>query len=279
MVAPLAIPLGAKIAMGVGGGMAAGGILGSAFGKKKSKPIDISDQLARVTGTYGQNRQINRGLYDELQPLTGEFKREAGDVISGAREDFAAGKGEYLGETQKLAEDAKNALRANLYSGTFAGLPDTLRSVREASAAGSGIDSGAFQQAVQNVGVDTARTLAMGERDIQVEGLQQQQRAQENVFNAFNQLSSKLSDTQMGVLTTVLDTGREDLVRKATTEMGLNEAETQAVVDLLNFRASGQMAQATAADANRQSLYNALIGGGMGLLGRMTSAPTPQAGG
>lgn len=263
------------VPIAIGGGMAAAGLAGSLLGKKKAKAPDISQQLAQVSATYAKNRDLNRGLYDELQPLTGQFKQEAGDVISGAREDFAAGKGEYLGETKKLADEAKNALRANLYSNTFAGLPDTLRSVREAAAAGGGIDSGAYQQAVQNVGVDTARTLATGERDIQIEGLQQQQRAQENVFNAFNQLSNKLTDTQMGVLTTVLDTGREDLVRKATTEMGLNESETQAVVDLLNFRQSGQLAVDTAADANKQALYNALIGGGAGLLGRAT----PAAGG
>lgn len=252
----------------VGGLMAGAGIAGSLFGKKKAKTPDISQQLAEVRKTYEKNRSINQGLYTDLQPLTQQFKTDAGDVITGAREDFAAGKGEYLGETKKLAEDAKNALRANLYSGTFAGLPDTLRSVREAAAAGGGIDSGAYQQAVQNVGMDTARTLASGERDIQIEGIQQQQRAQENVFNAFNQLSNKLTDTQMGVLTTVLDTGREDLVRKATVEMGLNESETQAVVDLMNFRASGKLAVDSADDANRQALYNALITGGAGIFGR-----------
>lgn len=270
MVAPL-VPLAVA-----GGAMMAGGAAGSLFGKKKAKAPDISEQLAKVQATYNRNRDINRGLYDELQPLTGQFKQGAEDVMTGAKEDFAAGKGEYLGETKKLAEEAKNVLRANLYSGTFAGLPDTLRSVREAAAAGGGIDSGAYQQAVQNVGVDTARTLATGERDIQIEGLQQQQRAQENVFNAFNQLSNKLTDAQMGVLTTVLDTGREDLVRKATVEMGLNESETQAVVDLMNFRASGKLAVDSAADANRQALYNSLITGGAGLLGRSSA---PAAGG
>lgn len=261
MVVPLAVPLV------VGGAMAAGGIAGSIFGKKKTKPIDISQQLNQVRATYAQNRDLNRGMYDQLQPLTEKYKTDSKGVMDATRQEFETGKGEYLGETKRLADEAKNALRANLYSDTFAGLPDTLRSVREASAAGSGIDSGAYQQAVQNVGMDTARTIAGGERDIQIEGLQQQQRAQENVFNTFNQLSQKLNDSQMSVLTKALDTGREDVVRRATVEMGLNESEAQAVIDLMNFKASGDLASQSSADANRQALYNSLIGGGASIMG------------
>jgi hypothetical protein len=152
-------------------------------------------------------------------------------------------------------------MRANLYSSTFSGLPDTLQAVREASAAGGGLNTGSYQKAVNDVGRTTAQTLGQGERDIQLAGVQNRQGAQEQAFNAFNNLSSKLTDQQMAGLTKVMDTGREDLIRQYTTSMGLNEDEAQAIIGLLNFQQSGNMAQNTAADANRTALLSSIIGG------------------
>lgn len=252
----------APIVLGLGAGLAAGGIAGSVFGKKKSKPIDISQQLAQLHGSYARQNQLNADLPVQLNPLTQGYKADLQSALSGAKTDFAANKAEYLGATDANTKAAQDAMRANLYSKTFNALPDTLQAVREASAAGGGLNTGSYQKAVGDVGRTTAQTLGEGERDIQIQGLNNRQSAQENAFNTFNNLSSKLTDQQINGLTKVLDTGREDLVRQYTTAMGLSEAETQGVIDLLNFQQSGNLAQSTAEDAQKQALYNALIGGG-----------------
>lgn len=262
MVAPI-------IPIAIGAGMAGGGIAGSLFGKKKAKPIDITAQLKQVQDSTMRSRGRVDDLYDALQPKTEAFKNESMGVLNTARETAGAERDRFLTETDDLTKQSKDLLRANLYSDTFQGLPDALRAVREASAAGSGIDSGAYQQAVQNVGRDTASNLVRGERDIQIEGLKGQQDAQRVAYQTFGALSSKLDDQQLDLLAKVLDTGREDMVRRTASQIGLDESETQAIVDLLNFRASGNLAAQTSADEQRQQLYNALIGGGSMLMGSM----------
>jgi len=259
----MALPLAA-----VGAGMAAAGVAGSLFGKKKSQPIDITQQLNRVRDTYAQNQLQNTQLGTELKPLTADYRSGLASALEGARADFAGNKNEYLTRTDENTKQAQDALRANLYSKTFNAVPDSLQAIREASAAGGGLKTGSYQKAIGDFGGQLAQTLGEGERDIQVMGINNRQSAQENAFNTFNNLSSKLTDQQIQGLTKVMDTGREDLIRQYTTSMGLAQEETQAIIDLLNFQQSGNFAQNTADDANRQALYNALISGGAGLLGR-----------
>lgn len=259
----MAIPL-----MAVGAGLTAAGVGASLMGKKKSKPIDISRQLSELQSTFGRNRQLNTGLKESLDPLTAGYKADLASTLKGAKDDFAANKAEFLGSTDANTKQAQDALRANLYSKTFNAVPDSLQAIREASAAGGGLNTGSYQKQLGDFGGQLATTLGEGERNIQITGIQNRQGAQEQAFSAFNNLSNKLTDSQLDGLTKVLDTGREDLVRQYTTEMGLNESETQSIIDLLNFQQSGQLAQDSAADKNRQDLYNALIGGGTTLLGK-----------
>lgn len=259
MVAPL---------VAVGAGLAAGGVAGSLFGGKKIKKPDITQQLAQVNKQISTSRGRVDQLYDQLQPLTQRYQTGAEDVIGQGRATADEERNKFLSSTSELATQAKDALRQNLYSDTFAGLPDTLRAVREASAAGSGIDSGAYQAQVGNIGRDVARNLTTGERDIQIAGLEGQQNAQQVAYQTFSNLSSKLDDQQLDLLAKVMDTGREDMIRRTAGQLGLDEAETQAIISLLNFRESGQMAADSAEASNRQALYNALIGGGSMMMGK-----------
>ncbi len=234
-------------------GGVAGGALGGFSGGEKSKPIDITAQLNKLQDTYSKNRQLNQGLTTSLNPLTDKYKADLASALSGAKQDFTGERNNYLTATDANTKEAQDAMRRNLYSTTFNALPDTLQAVREASAAGGGLNTGSYQKAVNDVGRTTAQTIGQGERDIQLAGVNNRQGAQENAFNAFNNLSSKLTDQQINGLTKVMDTGREDLVRQYTTDMGLNADETQGIIDLLNFQASGDMAAHTADEANSSS--------------------------
>ncbi len=251
----------------LGAGMAAGGVAGSLL-QKKPRSIDITQQLQQLQDTYSQNQLQNQDLTKQLNPLTQGYKEDLAKALGGAKQDFASNKTEYLGATDANTKEAQDAMRANLYGKTFNALPDTLQAVREASAAGGGLKTGSYQKAVNDVGRTTAQTIGQGERDIQLAGVQNRQGAQEQAFNAFNNLSSKLTDQQLDGLTKVLDTGREDLVRQYTTSMGLSQDETQGIISLLNFQQSGNLANDQADAANKQALYNALINGGGTIAGR-----------
>lgn len=237
----------------------AGGALGGFLGGSGSKPIDITQQLNKVQDTYRKNRELNQGLSTSLNPLTESYKADLAKALSGAKQDFNTNKNEYIAGTDRNTLEGQDAMRRNLYSDTFNALPDTLQAVREASAAGGGLNTGSYQKAVNDVGRTTAQTIGQGERDIQLAGIQNRQGAQSQAFDAFNNLSSKLTDQQINGLTKVMDTGREDLVRQYTTDMGLNQDETQAIIDLLNFQASGDMAAHTADESNSNSNLASLL--------------------
>ncbi len=261
------------------GGIAGGGVgaLAGGFGSKlfgnKQRPIDITGQLNAIQNTYAANRGLNQNLTGALAPLTGNYQTGLASNVAGAKNDLATQTGDYVTNTNANTQEAQDALRKNLYSNTFNALPSTLQAVREASAAGGGLNTGSYQKAVNDVGTRTAQTIGEGESQLQAQGAQARQGAQSQAFDAFSKLQSQLTDQQMQGLTKVLDTGREDLVRQYTTEMGLNEDETNAVVSLLNFQQSGQMAQDQASAANQTALLSALIGGGAQVAGRAAGAP------
>lgn len=258
-------------------GGVAGGALGGFMGGKKKKPIDISQQLAQLQSTYAKNQQNNAALTQGLNPMTAQYKTDLQNLLAGQRTDFTGNKNEYLAATDANTKEAQDVLRKSLYSDTFKGVPDSLQAIREASAAGGGLKTGSYQKAVGDFGSELASTLGQGERDIQVAGLQNRQGAQENTYNAFNALSSKLSDQQMEGLTKVMDTGRADLIREYTTSMGLSEAETQGVIDLLNFQQSGEFAGDTADNASKNALLSSLFQAGGTLAGNYSKKPVaPQ---
>lgn len=252
----------------LGGAMVAGGAAGSMFGKKKAKPIDISGQLAQVRENTAVGRRRTDMLYDDLQKPTADYQNNTESAIEAARTRNLANKDQFMGEQSGYIDQAKDALRKNLYSNTFSGLPDTLRAVRESSAAGGGLDTGSYQQALKETGIDTARQLVQGETGIQAQGMQGMQEASSQAYNTFSQLSSKLDDQGLDMIAKVMDTKRTDLVQRTAQQLGLDEQETQAILDLMNFQQSGEMARNMAADEQKQGFYNALIGGGASMMGK-----------
>lgn len=268
----MAIGFNKETAIGAGLGGAGGAVAGGLFGGSKKPSIDISQQLAQLQANAEKNRGVNKGLFDTTSGNLSTFQGGAKSALDQARTDFTGAKTDYLGAVDQNTNEAKDLLRKNLYGDTFNGMPDALRSIREASAAGGGLETGSYQKAVGDFGVKTAQTLGQGERDIQMAGLNTKQDAQKNVFNTFNALSSKLSDQQLGVLTKVLDTGDANAVRQATTAMGLNDNETQGIIDLLNFKQTGEMAQSNADEANKYALLTSLIGGGAKIAGGRAAA-------
>lgn len=259
----------------IGAGIATGGVSegvnlatgGALFNKKKVKPIDITGQLQQVKDKATTGRRRTDELFGQLQPLTEQYQTGTEQTIAGARDRGTAEREGLMAEQSDLAEQSKAALRANLYSKEFGALPDALRAVREASAAGSGVDSGAYQQSVQNIGRDVSRSIVEGETGLQAQGLQSMQDASKLAYSTFSNLSSKLDDQELDMIAKVMDTKRGDLVQRTAQQLGLDTEETQAIIDLMNFQQSGQFASSSAeAQAQRDSL-NALISGGSQIAG------------
>jgi hypothetical protein len=220
---------------------------------------DISQQLLQVQQNAQRNRQLSGGLYNSLQPLTQQYQQGVGSTISGATNTANAAAGAYQGQVGQNVEDAKNALRSNLYGSTFNGLPAALTATREAAAAGGGVQSGSYQNAVKQIGVGTAQALATGEAGIQAQGAAQKTAATTTAYQTVQNLTSRLTDAQLSSLSTVLATGREDLIQNAATQMGLNDQETQSLIQLYNFNQSGRLASSAADASNNQQLLSNVL--------------------
>lgn len=259
MVAPLVL---------AGAGMAAAGIAGSLFGQKKVAPPDITQQLLQTKALREKQGRTVADTYSRLPQYTTDYNEQTQAGIEDQRSRVGAGSTQFLADTQSNVDATKDSLRRSLYGNTFSGAPATLQAVREAGAAGAGVGSGAYLKGVQNVGTELATKLASGEQAIQTQGLQSVQDARAKTYEVFSNLESKLGSANLDRIANVMSTGRTDELARLSTEMGLNSEETQGLIDLMNFQASGKFASDSAAAEQRAALWNNLTGGGMSLMGK-----------
>lgn len=231
------------------------------FGSSGS--VDITQQLAQAQQNATKNRQIAGQLPGQLAPLTSAYTSGVNSTLSGALNTANTNAANLNTTVGQNTTDAANALRANVYGSTFNGLPAALTAAREAAAAGGGVQSGSYQNAVKQIGVGAAQSVAQGEAGIQAQGAQAKTAAATTAYQTVAGLSSKLTDDQLNQLSTVLQTGRTDLIQNAATQMGLNDQETQSLIDLMNFQQSQNLASTTGQNqSNQQLLGTALQVGG-----------------
>jgi hypothetical protein len=256
------IPLGGL--GGVGAGIATGGLstVASSLMAKKPAPIDISQQLSAVQNNAMTNQGISNNLYSSLQPGTANFSTGANAITSGAATGAQGAAAGLASNVAQNTQAAKDALRSNPYSSTFNGLPSALEATREASAAGGGVQGGAYQKAVQQIGQGTAQTLAQGEAGIQAQGAQAQNAAATTAYQTVQNTLNNLTQDQLSTLNTAFQSGRQDLIQNAATQMGLNDQETQSLVDLYNFQQSGNMASTLGTNQSNQQLLGGIINAG-----------------
>lgn len=232
------------------------------FGGSGVAPIDISQQLSLAQKNAQQNQGISSNLYNQLQPMTTDYQKNAGTLLTGAGNTARTDATAFQGQVAQNTQQAQDALRKNLYSNTFSALPGTLEATREASAAGGGVNSGAYNKAVAQIGQGTAQTIAQGEAGIQAQGAQAKTAAATQAYSTVQNIVSKLNDQQLGVLQTAFQSGRSDLIQNASTQMGLNDQETQALIQLLNFQQSSNMAAQAGEAANNQAALSGILGAG-----------------
>lgn len=237
------------------------GILSALTGSSIPTP-DISTQLTLAQQNAQKNRNISTGLLGQLQPLTGQFTTGANAITTGAGDAAKAAAAGLQGNVAQNTKEAQDSLRKSLYSNTFSALPGTLQATREAAAAGGGVNSGAYNKSVEQIGQGTAQTIAQGEAGIQAQGAQAKTAAATQAYQTVQNVMNNLTQDQLGTLQTAFQSGRTDLIQNAATQMGLNDQETQALIQLYNFQQSGQMASASADAAANQQLLSGIIGAG-----------------
>jgi hypothetical protein len=250
--------------MAWGTALAAGAsVLGGLMSRKgggAASPPDITQQLSEARKLREKQGRAVQDTYARLPGLTQDYSAQTQAGIEDIRNRVGEGSQQYLGDIGQNVEQTKDALRRSLYGNTFSGVPAAMQAVREAGAAGAGVGSGAYLRGVEGVGENIAQRLATGEQDIQAKGLETMADARTRTYDTFSNLESKLGSANLDRIAKVMDTGRADELQRLSLEMGLNEEETQSLIDLMNFQQSGKLASETAANQNKNDLSNALLG-------------------
>jgi hypothetical protein len=228
---------------------------------------DITSQLNAAKALRQKQGRAVQDTYAKLPSMNEDYSNQTSAGIEDIRNRVNEGTNQYLGDMSKNTEATKDALRRSLYGETFSGVPAAMQAVREAGAAGAGVGSGAYLRGVEGVGESLASKLAQGEQNIQAQGLQSEADARSTAYNTFSNLESKLGTANLDRITKVMDTGRADELSRLALEMGLNSEETQSLIDLMNFQASGKLASESAASQNKNDLSNTLLGIGGNILG------------
>ncbi len=277
-LAPFVIPLA------IGGGLAAGGIAGSVLGKKKVSPIDISPFLSTIRAAEERQRGIASGLRGQLTPLGVQFQTGVGAAADTAQQAARERAQQFLSEIAGPTSEIAQTQRAQARQSILGNIPEAQRAVRESAAATGGLQRGAAVSALAEVPRQAVSDLAQVEQGISLQELGVKQQALQSVFNLDEQLIQDRLGIDRDTLGAIFQSGREDLIREATSLLGISEQSTSDILDALGIQATGQQAAQSAEAAQRQALFNALIqaggtvaGAGFGAGGGSPGGTAPPA--
>lgn len=255
MVAPL-------VAAGLGA--AAAGVAGSILSKKKLPRINVAAQKQTLLEGGQEQRQIAGQIRPETQKLTDEFGRtvdtaqeESNVAARKSAQDFLAN---YDPLTSRILQERQNQLKQDI----FAQNPATMAAAREAGAAGGGLQRGVVQQQLANIPVQAAAEYARGASEMSTATLEGQLAAREKVFDVENQRNLQNLGIDTATAETILNSGNQALINELNALIDESKSRTQGLIDLENFRQSGQLAQASGEAANRAATWQNITNlGGM----------------
>lgn len=258
MVAPLVL---------AGAGLAAGGLAGSIFGRKKIPSYDVSqiENLIR-TGGQEQREQIGR-LRGETNTLTGQFGADVDKAQAANKTAREAERSRYLSEVDPISSRLLQSQTDQLKRTTFGAIPETTQAVREALAASGGLNRGVSAESLAKVPLTAAQQFAEGSAGLQQTALKNQQDVLANLHSEESQAIAKDLGIDEDTYRTILNTGNEALINELNGLVDESKRRTEGLVNAEQFRQSGNVASAAADEANRQAIYGSLTNLGGNLIG------------
>ncbi len=267
----MALPIAA-----IGAGLTAGGIAGTLFGKKSVPKFDpaFANRLADV----GRSRET--GFIDQFKTGTtgasDQFRTDINDATASAQLQSRQGAQEFLENfdpiTSRLVKSRQDALKQSL----FGEIPELVQAAREAGAAGGGLDRGVIQSNLANIPIQQGQAFNRGATELGNTALQAQLDARTKVFDANNQLILNKLGIDSNTAEAILNSGNQALVNElnALIDSSRNAIGIQISAD--SAAQGSNIGNVQDINANRQAIFNGLIGGGTALLGSgQTSAGTP----
>lgn len=261
----MAVPIAAIAA-------AAPAIVGALSKKRKVNAPNLGALTAQVNAGAEQEKQTAMGLKRSLSPLTEAFRTRSEGLSAGLKGDVASRGAAYKTEQANLGTQEANSLSTALRQNVLSAQPEIQRQIREGMAASGGLQRGATNAAFAKAGATAAQEIGQGEAEIQTQRLKGLQDASKTVFGADIDAVTTATGLDQDTVQTLLNSGREDLIREAQT---LIEAERNRTSNLLGIHQAGntnRLAADSAAAGGQNALLEALIKGGGQALGSYFSS-------
>jgi len=261
--------------MGTGIGLAAAGLAGSIFGKKKkAKGPDIGYMTGLVKQGSQRGREQAGQEYAELQPYTQEYGKGLEELgtgyeakTKGLAEEYQRNLGQ-LGEADKTARDLSMALKSKE---TFGAVPMAQQAIRENLASAGAMRTGAAARALAQPTMQAAQEVSRAGTQMDIANAERQSARQEAGVNALYQSQAGAALTKMGLdqekLRTLMENGRTDIINKYAKLAGIDEAELNALLGIHGIAVQADNAKVAAANARQQAIWNELGKFGTSLMG------------
>jgi hypothetical protein len=250
-------------------GGAAAAVGAGMLGKKKKAPqVDVAGLTRMAEGTAGRKRDIVGAFRGNLAPGYQQFEQKAGEIGAGLQSGTEAKGQSYLAGIQETGKDIMAGARQLGQEQAFRDVPETQRMVRDAMAGTGGLGRGYATSALAQAPLQAARATQDLQRELTLGQQQHQQQALGQIYQTETGAILARAGIDERTARHLLDTGREDILMEAAQQLGI---EDQLMADLFGIQslAAGQsMAAHQAGVQQRSALGSALIGGGMGMIGK-----------
>jgi hypothetical protein len=254
----------------------ASSLMGSMLSNKNKKAKVNTEGLTSITNqAASQQRGIANDTYTALQDSLKNYGTEAGQLgadyegkANQIGEDYQKSLST-LGQADKDAAERAIAMKSRQSS---AQIPLAQQSIREALAATGGLRTGSAGRALAQPVVQAQQQTADLADTLAIQNLGKQSARQEKGVDALYNSKAGAALQRFGLdketMNTLLQSGRTDLITRATQLLGISSQEVANLLGIGGINVNNSLAQTAAANANQNSIVEALMKMGGGLIGQ-----------
>lgn len=263
-------------AVAIGAGLAAGGLAGSIFGRKKVPNYDVSRINDLINAGGQEQRQAIAQLRPETEAQLNQFRTDVSGAQDKAKSAREAERTRYLSEldpvTSRLLQNQTNQLKQT----TFGAIPEAQRAAREALAASGGLSRGVAAEELARIPINAATEFSRGASQLQGQSLATMQDALSNLQSQESQAIAQNLGIDQDTYNTILSSKNGALIAELNGLIEESRNRTEGLVGAEQFRQTGNVAAASADAANQQAIYQGLAGLGGTIAGLGTPSGIPS---
>lgn len=257
MVAPLVI----------GAGLMAAGAAGSLFGKKSVPKYDPT--FANQSADFGANKEENltQNYMQGAKQGTDTLRSDIATAEGAAQDQSRTAANDYLSNFDPITSRIVQNRQDQLKRATFGAIPEAVQAAREAGAAGGGLDRGVTQNALASIPLQQAAQYNEGVSNLQNTAMQGQLDARSKVYDSQNQLILNKLGIDQKTAEDILNSGNQALVNQLNTLIDSSRNAIGIKISANSAEQGSAIGNAQDENANRQAVYNGLMGAGGALMG------------